>query len=270
VLFGARLKAPRNRVRVHCPALPILRVPRWDLIPQLTHGFCGRRGGLSRGGFAALNLSSRVGDEPRCVRENWRRLGAAVPGVRFVTMQQQHGAEVASVNESGLQRPAADALVTRSAGLALCILTADCVPILLVAPERRVIAAVHAGWRGTLLGIAHRAVMEMRDRFAVKASEVSAALGPAIGGCCYEVERRITDELEQRWGAMPSAITPRGAKSQLDLRRANTAILVAAGVPAPHIACIGPCTRCAAAEYFSYRGTGGSTGRQVSFIGWWA
>jgi YfiH family protein len=253
---------------VLCPPLPILQVPHWDLIPQLTHGFCGRRGGLSRGSFAALNLSSRVGDEPRCVRENWRRLGAAVPGVRFLTMEQQHGAEVARVDESVLQPPAADALVTRSVGLALCVLTADCVPILLIAPERRVIAAVHAGWRGTLLGIAHRGVVEMRDRFGVEASEVHAALGPAIDGCCYEVQRGVTDELEQRWGAMPNAITPRGAKSRLDLRRANTAILAAAGVPPAHITRIGPCTRCTAGENFSYRGTGGITGRQVSFIGW--
>lgn len=253
---------------MHCPALPILRVPHWDLIPQLTHGFCGRCGGLSRGGFAALNLSSRVGDNPRCVRENWRRLGAAVPGVRFVTMQQHHGAEVARVDERVLQPPAADALVTQSAGLALCILTADCVPILLVAPEPRVIAAVHAGWRGTLLGIAQRAVVEMHARFGVQPSGVRAALGPAIDGCCYEVERRVTDELEQRWGAMPDAIAPRGAKSRLDLRRANTAILVAAGVPPAHITSIGPCTRCTAGEYFSYRGAAGNTGRQVSFIGW--
>jgi YfiH family protein len=253
---------------VHCPALPILRVPHWDLIPELTHGFCGRRGGLSRGGFTALNLSSRVGDEPRRVRENWQRLGSAVPGVRFLTMQQQHGAEIALVDESVLQPPPGDALVTQSAGLALCVLTADCVPILLVAPERRVIAAVHAGWRGTLLGIAQRAVVKMHDRFGVRPSGVRAALGPAIDGCCYEVERHLTDEIERCWGAMSDAITPRGAKSRLDLRRANAAILAAAGVPRAHIARVGPCTRCTAAEYFSYRGAAGNTGRQASFIGW--
>jgi len=268
VLLRAQLKGPRECERVLCPPLPILQVPHWDLIPQLTHGFCGRRGGLSRGGFSALNLSPQVGDESRCVRENWRRLGVAVPGVRFLTMQQQHGAGVARVDESVLQPPAADALVTRSGGLALCVLTADCVPILLVAPERRVIAAVHAGWRGTLLGIAQRAVVEMHDHFGVQPSGVRAAVGPAIDGCCYEVERHVTDELEQRWGAMPNAVTPRGAKSRLDLRRANAAILAAAGVAPAHIARIGPCTRCTAAEYFSYRGAAGNTGRQVSFIGW--
>jgi len=253
---------------VHSSGLPILREPHWDGIPHLTHGFCGRRGGVSRGDFAELNLSCRVGDDPRCVRENWRRLGATVSGVRFVTMQQRHGADVARVDENLLQSPEADALVTRCAGVGLCILTADCVPILLVARERRVIAAVHAGWRGTLLGIAQRAVVEMQESFGVEPSAVDAALGPAVDGCCYEVDRRITDQLEQRWGALPDAIVPCGAKSRLDLRLANTAILAATGVPLSHIARVGPCTRCTSHEYFSHRGAAGKTGRQLSFIGW--
>jgi YfiH family protein len=232
------------------------------------HGFCGRRGGVSRGDFSELNLSFRVGDEPHRVRENWRRVGVAVPGLRFIAMRQQHGLGIVHVDDNMFQPPDADALVTRSMGVGLCVLTADCVPILLVAPEHGVIAAVHAGWRGTLLGIAQRTVAQMQASFGIAPAALHAALGPAIDGCCYEVERRITDELEQRWGAMPDVIVCRGAKSQLDLRRANTAILVASGVPPPHIARVGPCTRCAADEYFSYRGSGGRTGRQVSFIAW--
>jgi YfiH family protein len=248
--------------------VPILRWPQWVDIPPLTHGFCGRRGGVSQGDFARLNLSFGVGDDPQCVEENWRRLAAAVPGVRFVTMQQRHAADIAHIDERVLQPPEADALVTRCAGVALCILTADCVPILLVAPEQRVIAAVHAGWRGTLLGIVQRVIVEMRGSFGVEPSALHAVLGPAIDGCCYEVERRVTDELEQRWGVMPDATVLRGAKSRLDLRRANAAILTASGVPLPRIARVGPCTRCASGKYFSYRGAAGRTGRQVSFIGW--
>jgi len=252
---------------VHPSSLPILLNPHWQRIPQLMHGFCGRRGGISRGDFGELNLSLRVGDEPQCVRENWRRVGATVPGLRLITMRQQHGLGIAHVDDNVFQPPDADVLVTRSAGVALCILTADCVPILLVAPEHGVIAAVHAGWRGTLLGIAQRAVVEVHESFGIDPAVLHAALGPAIDGCCYEVERRISDELEQRWGAMPGASVSRGAKSHLDLRRANTAILAASGVPLPHIARVGPCTCCAADEYFSYRGAAGRTGRQVSFIG---
>lgn len=248
--------------------LPIARLPAWAGVARLTYGFCGRQGGVSSGDFAELNVSFTVGDAPECVRENWRRLGAAVSGVRFLGMQQRHGAEIAQVDDTVTAPPAADAMVTRAAGVALCILTADCVPILLVAPKHGVIAAVHAGWRGTLLGIAQGAVSHMHRAFGVEPAAIHAALGPAIGGCCYEVERHLTDELEQRWGAGRDAVVHHGAKSQLDLRRANTTILAAAGVLPAHIAWLGPCTRCATGEYFSYRGAGSRTGRQLSFIGW--
>jgi YfiH family protein len=253
---------------VHSSSLSILRNPRWRGISRLMHGYCGRRGGVSRGDFGDLNLSFCVGDQPQCVHENWRRVGAAVPGLRFVTMRQQHGLGIAHVDAGVRDAPDADGLVTRSVGVALCILTADCVPILLVAPEHGVIAAVHAGWRGTLLGVGQRAVVEMHDSFGIQPAGIHAALGPAIDGCCYEVERHISEELEQRWGVMPDAIVSHGAKSRIDLRRANAAILAASGVPSSHIARVGPCTHCAADKYFSYRGAGGRTGRQVSFIGW--
>jgi YfiH family protein len=268
VLLGTRLRAARAHPDVHPSGLPILLNPHWHRIPQLMHGFCGRRGGASRGDFGELNLSLRVGDDPQCVRENWRRLAAAVPGVRFVTMRQHHGLTVAHVDENVSEPPDADALVTRCTAVALCILTADCVPILLAAPEHGVIAAVHAGWRGTLLGIAQRAVAEMHESFGINPAEIEAALGPAIDGPCYEVERHIADELEQRWGAMPDAIASEGGKSRIDLRCANATILAASGVPPSHIIRVGPCTRCAGEEYFSYRGAAGRTGRQVSFIGW--
>jgi polyphenol oxidase len=253
---------------------PILQVSAWERFPQLTHGFCGRRGGVSHGEFAEFNLSYAVGDDPESVRENWRRLSGAVDGpIRFVTMRQEHGAGVVRVEEEPTDAPQADALMSRASGLALSVLTADCVPLLLVAPERQVVAAVHAGWRGTVLGIARRAVQSLEQTFGVAPSTIHAALGPAVGACCYEVERDITDEIERRWGAMPEAIVTHGAKRRLDLRRVNTALLTGIGVPAGHISSVGPCTRCGSEEYFSYRAAcgrdaAGRAGRQLSFIGW--
>ena len=101
---------------------------------------------------------------------------------------------------------------------------------------------------------------------------MSAALGPAIGGCCYEVDREVVDQLEARWGAMPDTVRGAGvggAKAWLDLRGANAAILARLGVPTAEIVGVGPCTRCAVANYFSYRAApDGVTGRQLSFIGW--
>jgi len=260
------------------PPLPLLRVPAWGQISGLVAGFCGRRGGISRGPFAELNLSARVGDDPTAVRHNWQRLSAAVGGaVRFVTMSQVHGADIATVADPADEVGAADAMVGGAVSVVLCVLTADCVPLLLVAPGHRLVAAVHAGWRGTLAGIAGRTLRYLHQGCGVEPEAVQVALGPAIGGCCYEVGSGVADALENQWGTMRQAVR-RGAaaglpsgKATVDLRQVNRAQLLAAGVPSDAIVDVGPCTRCAMAEYFSHRAAtqaGTTTGRQVSFIGW--
>lgn len=254
--------------------LPVLRVPGWEPIPHLVHGFYGRCGGSSRAEFGEFNLSYAVGDDPSCVQANWRRVAEHVEGApHFLTMRQCHGAEVACVEGEVGQAPEADALVSRSPGVALGVLTADCVPLLLVVPAYRVAAAVHAGWRGTVVGIVRRAVESIERQFGVPPAAIQAALGPAIGACCYEVGHEIADEIERRWGAMPEAIRRCGDKSRLDLRRVNTALLTGVGVPVNQIASVGPCTRCSQEEYFSHRAAcrgeaQGRTGRQLSFVGW--
>lgn len=254
-------------------------MPGWDRIPGLLAGFCGRRGGVSRGPFAALNLSARVGDDTAAVRDNWQRVTAAAGGaMRFVTMCQVHGHEIASIDDAGRQVGEADALVSRATAVALGVLTADCVPLLLVAPRHHVVAAVHAGWRGTLAGIAVRTLRHLQEVFGIEPEAVRAALGPAIGGCCYEVDATVADALEQQWGAMRQAIRrvdaagDMVAKAMVDLRCANRAQLLAAGMLPEAVVDVGPCTRCAVMEYFSYRGAAtrgcATTGRQLSFIGW--
>lgn len=249
--------------------LPALRVPSWDTIPNLVHGFLGRRGGVSSGPFAELNLSYNVGDAPEMVQENWHRVRDNAGGLHCTRMQQVHGDRVVIIDNADLDGGKADAMVTGMRGMAVGVLTADCVPILLVAPGHHVVAAVHAGWRGTLAGVARRAVQHIEQTFATKATEVHAALGPSIDGCCYEVDRSIADALEQRWGTQSGAVRrDRGPKPMVDLRRVNTAILEGAGVRGVQIANVGPCTRCAATEYFSHRAANGPTGRQWSYIGW--
>jgi len=246
-----------------------LRVPAWETIPNLVHGFLGRAGGASCGPFAELNLSYRVGDDADTVQENWRRASAVAGALRCAHMQQVHGDRVALIDAASTQGGEADAMVTRVAATALGTLTADCVPILLVAPQHHVIAAVHAGWRGTLAGVAQRAVRHIVEAFGTPITEVRAALGPAIGGCCYEVDRSIANAVEDAWGPMPEAVARDGGpKAMLDLRRANAAILQRTGVRPMSIVTVGPCTRCAAAAYFSHRAAKGPTGRQWSFIGW--
>ena len=230
--------------------------------------------------FAELNVSFRVGDDDNAVRENWRRIATAAGApLRFATMQQVHGVRVATLGPDAVDPGEADALVTREPGVALSVLTADCVPILLVAPRWHVVAAAHAGWRGTIGGIVAHTVAAMAERFGAEPGQIRAVLGPAIGGCCYQVDRAVVDQLEEHWGPMPEAIqrqTPLDTgsdKALLDLRRANACILTRVGIEAAAIVSIGPCTRCASTEFFSYRrasaATGrGITGRQLSFIGW--
>jgi len=140
--------------------------------------------------------------------------------------------------------------------------------MLLTAPRQRVVAAVHAGWRGTVAGIAVRALEKLQRDFGVAPSEIEVALGPAIGGCCYEVTREIAEQFSSRWGNLPEDTwRPAGDRGWLDLRRANMLLLRRSGVRERQVHCIGPCTRCASHDYFSHRASGGRTGRQMSYIG---
>ena len=252
------------------PAPPLLQVSAWQAIPHLLHGFLGRRGGVSVGPFAELNLSDRVGDAAEAVQENWRRVSLATTGQeRFVSMQQVHGPEAVTVGDPDAVVGETDAMSTNVRGILLSVLTADCVPILLVAPRERAVAVVHAGWRGTLAGVTERAVRHMTSAFGTRPADLQAALGPAIDGCCYEVERSIGDEMQSRWGVMHDAVRrTSAAKATVDLRRANRHILIKAGLLQTHLRFVGPCTGCRPGEYFSHRASGGQTGRQLSFIGW--
>ena len=162
----------------------------------------------------------------------------------------------------------ADGMITRRRGVGLAILTADCVPILMVAARPGVAMAVHAGWRGTVAGIAARALFDGERLFGIEPSEWRVALGPSIDGCCYQVSSEIGVELERRWGSMGEGWRAGGERGMLDLRMANRSILVERGVVPEHIARVGPCTACHASEFFSHRRSGGVTGRQASIVGW--
>ena len=129
--------------------------------------------------------------------------------------------------------------------------------------------AVHAGWRGTAAAIAERALHEARRFFGIEAADWEAALGPAIGGCCYEVSADIGERIAGLCGATDGDVwRPAGARGRLDLRTANRTILIQGGVRPERIWSIGPCTACAENELFSHRRSGGTTGRQLSIVGW--
>ncbi|MGH7828539.1 MAG: peptidoglycan editing factor PgeF [Candidatus Binatia bacterium] len=249
-----------------------LKVPGWEKREGLLHGFLGRKGGRSAGPYASLNLSFRVGDDSQVVKDNlcdMKRM-ARVHDRRIVTMKQVHGDTIVAIKDRHLKEAGeADGMVTEERGIFLGVLTADCVPMLFSVPGRKLAAVVHAGWRGTLSGIARAMIGHFDKSYGVSSSSVEVALGPAIGPCCYEVREDVSVPLMEKWGSLAEGcLERRDGKSFLDLRDLNALLLEDAGVPPARIFMIGPCTSCATQDFFSYRREKKETGRQMSFIGW--
>jgi YfiH family protein len=249
-----------------------LEVPHWKQYPGLLHGFMGRRGGKSVGAYAGLNISYRVGDDPKVVSQNVcdMKLAVGIHDGKIVTMRQVHSDNIIEVKDRQLKEAGeADGMVTAESGIYLGVLTADCVPLLFIAPKQRLAAAVHAGWRGTLAGIAEKAARLFKSQYDVAANDLEVALGPSIGACCYEVKDDVAGPLMKKWGSLTTpSISVKDGKAFVNLSRLNRDILREAGVPGKQLFQVGPCTRYAADDFFSYRREGGETGRQISVIGW--
>jgi polyphenol oxidase len=194
------------------------------------------------------------------------RAGIALP---VHTARQVHGVVVVDAPVSprvGDGRPPGDAVVSAERGLGVGVVTADCVPILLLARERGVVAAVHAGWRGAAGGVIEATLERLRAAFAVGSGDVEACIGPAIGGCCYQVGVEVHDAFVARTGDLTaSAWRTDGDRYRVDLRRAVQSLLAAAGVERVDV--VGPCTMCGDG-WCSYRRDGQNAGRQLSVIGW--
>lgn len=241
----------------------------------LLHGFSDRTGGVSRGPYAALNLGLHVGDDAACVLENRRRLCQAVhvDAGSLVVGEQVHGAQVAVVTRQDKGRGAfglddvlagVDALVTDVPGIVLFALFADCVPVFLFDPRRRVVGLAHAGWKGTSAGIAARTLETMAEAFGSRPEDCLAAIGPSIGPCCYEVG----DDVAARFAALdPALVSSHGRSLRVDLWSANAKQLLEAGIPPEHITAARLCTSCLHEIFFSHRAQGGRAGRMAAFIG---
>ena len=207
-----------------------------------------RPGGVSSGPYASLNLSLSVGDDPRCVLENRRRLAASFGAspADFVFAGQVHAAAVRVVGEPDRGRgafsledavPGTDALVTTSPAVVLAILTADCVPIVLHDPVAGVLACVHAGWRGTAAGVAAAAIAAMQA-LGSRPSDVIAGIGPAIARARYQVGPDVHQAVIRAFGSAASAVMCPDSvpgRWRLDLWAANRLALRQAGVPDPQI-----------------------------------
>ena len=226
------------------------------------HLFTDRSGGVSRGIYASLNLRLSCDDEPENIRENYRRLGEMIGCDRFVLGNQQHTDNILHVDGSYAKADifdpvsyVADGLITDEPELALVVFTADCVPVLLQGPG--VVAAVHAGWRGTAKGIAAKAVAEM----GCAPESITAFIGPAIGPCCYEVGDEVREAMRERMGREAE---PFFQERNVDLEGLNKRQLELAGVGRIEVSPV--CTRCSHTRYWSHRYTGGQRGTQAGVI----
>lgn len=261
-------------------------------IPWLVHGFSTRAGGVSElGGKKVLNLGFAEWDTSENVLANRRRFLSALgaDGLKLVALKQIHSDVVQLFDVPPSDLCHGDASTTNRPGLLLAVQTADCVPILLVDPKKPAVAAVHAGWRGTLQRIITKAIGKMQMQFGTKPADLWAAIGPSIGGCCYEVGTEVAsafrsqfpnasdwfDELRTgdepnplQWLNMkPPGHQPPPKNVLLDLRKANHAQLLEAEVPAQNISVSDLCTACRRDLLFSYRKEGATTGRLMAVIG---
>ena len=287
--------------------LDILTANIFDPVPWVVHGFSTRKGGASRvNGVAAFNQGFADWDSREAVMQNRSAFAHAVVAPKsaantkvkqfadsLVTLRQMHSDIVHIFSDASAQPPRGDAALCRRVGWLLGIQTADCVPILMVDPRRRVVGAVHAGWRGTLARVVVKSLGRMRLAFGTQPRDVIAALGPAIGSCCYEVGPEVVEAfagqfaLAAKWfegpferlatgeepnplpwlTMLPPGHEPAPERARLDLRVANRWQLLDAGVKPGNIAVSSLCTGCRSDLFFSYRKEGATTGRMMNVIG---
>ncbi|MFZ3214476.1 MAG: peptidoglycan editing factor PgeF [Candidatus Acidiferrales bacterium] len=293
--------------------LQILEAPSLARLPWLVHGFSTRTGGASAlaanhsAGKAqqtsapekVLNLGFTEWDSREKVVENRARFYAALGAgkMRVVALRQIHSDIVhvvgAAARPQGDQAPKGDALITRDPGVLLAVQTADCIPILLADTRLRAVAAIHSGWRGTAQRIAEKALGRMQMEFGTRPRDVVAALGPGIGGCCYEVGHDVVREFAAKfpqarawftgpfdalengdadpnwlpWLTMrPPGHAPPPPRVLLGLLAANRDILAGAGIAPENISSSALCTSCRPDLFFSYRREK-TTGRLMAAIG---
>jgi polyphenol oxidase len=246
-----------------------VEVIRAEALAGIPHGFLGRRGGISTGVVAGLNIGHGAEDEAVAVTENRRRsVEAVLPGAQLATVYQVHSPDVVEVIApwSHAERPRADAMVTDRPGLLLGVVTADCAPVLLADRDAGVIGAAHAGWRGASGGVLENTVAAM-ERLWAEPARIVAAIGPAIAQPSYEVDAAFRENFgsaDERFFA-----AGRPGRWHFDLEGYAGARLRAAGVGT--VEPLGLDTYSAADRFFSYRRAthrGEPTyGRQFSLIG---
>jgi YfiH family protein len=278
-------------------------VQGWEKIPWLWHGFSTRQGGVSKAyctedAPGELNLGYTQADERAAVAHNRALFTEAVtgdPATPLITLRQIHSnlVRVVTAADAARQQPMkADGIITNATGVLIGIQTADCIPVIVADRKLRIVAAFHAGWRGTVKRIVETGVGRMRTEFGCRPQDIVAAIGPGAGPCCYAVGEEVLSEFDSQFvygrelfhevysadavhNKYPMLFltqrapghSPIGPGLHLDLIEANRRQLLDAGLRAQSIHVTGGCTHCQTDLFFSHRASRGYAGRMMAVIG---
>ncbi|OGP60372.1 MAG: hypothetical protein A2162_04500 [Deltaproteobacteria bacterium RBG_13_52_11b] len=253
----------RSSVKIRS-GIPYFEVSEISGLEWVRHAFLTRRGGVSLPPYDSLNLGFRTGDDR--LSQNGNLIGAAFGfnPENLVLLHQEHADRILVIEDSPdpLAYPLEyDAVITRAMKRVLAIQTADCIPLFVIDRRRKAIAAIHAGRQGTALGITRKVLRRMREEFGSSPVDLSVALGPSIGPCCYEIDKKA---FIPEWD--PFSLHKGGGRWMVDLAQINIAQMKEEGLQEGQISKIDLCTRCHGDLFFSYRREP-ETGRQLSFIG---
>lgn len=259
--------------------VPVLEYPLFCEMGGINHGISTREGGVSEGIYRSMNLSFSRGDKPENVMENYRRIAKTI-GVsveNMVCSAQTHTTNVRIVTKEdagkGVTREKdytdVDGLITNVPGLCLVTFYADCVPLLFADPVKRVVAASHSGWRGTVGKIGKVTIDKMVEQFGCRPEDIYAAIGPSICQNCYEVSEDVIDQFRENFDEIyweRLFYKKDNGKYQLNLWAANEVILTEAGITSDHMAVTNLCTCCNPEGLFSHRASQGKRGNLAAFI----
>ena len=258
-------------------ALKLVTIEEFEKTNLVKHGFSTRVGGKSEGIFATLNLGLKTNDENELVIKNLEAFCKAInidynnlvlcdqvhgDGVRIVTKKDRGKGILYKQDYNNI-----DALITGEPGTALLTFHADCVPLIILDPVRKVIAVSHAGWKGTMLKIGQKTILKMIDEFNSSAEDIMVGIGPSIGKCCYEISGELARKFKNSFKTTSDFMFPiNGDKFILDLWEANRYDLLQIGLLNKNIITSNLCTSCDTELFYSYRKEKGLTGRMASVI----
>ncbi len=246
--------------------------PKLEVCAEINHSFLTRTGGISSGFFSSLNFDLRDGDDVSNVRYNKTKTANAFDfnPSKLVTVNQVHGDDIFIIDKKTplSEKVAADAIITNLRGIAIGVLTADCLPIILFDHLNIATAIVHAGWKGTLKKIVQKTILKMCAKWKTSPKNLIAAIGPCIEKCCYNVDKNVASQFMAAFPGQNEFIEyePFKHRWSLDLKKANYNQLISAGLLKKNIWMDKHCTSCKKDLFFSYRRDNKKTGRQLSFV----